>query len=321
MRTTELDFRRAITISVLLLMPLAACSAGQPGPSRQVDKSSPSATESEERAVATRQAPQLVLQSGRFYVRWSPRENRPAARIASVRDMRALDIASAGQRLYWRHEVKKPIDSSIRRVSLTGRHQRTLLRRSGPMLDLAATREFVFWGAPGAIGRASVDGTRVRRTWLAFSRPGRGQIEDGLATDGRFLYLSQCVRGRIGRVALSARPAQRRVEWIVRTDTCPGPLAVDGGFVYWAGFSRTGEGVIGRAPAAGGSPDNTWTPVRTFEGPNDVAVAGDFVYWTWGGSGARASRKYFLGRVRVDGTNFDRMVRNVGGSLITAINH
>lgn len=268
-------------------------------------------------AATSRQ--QLVFQKGPFYVRWTPGSGIQPTRIRSVRDIPALGIAGAGHRIYWLRESRQHfLQMSIRRVSETGRARVVLVRRTHFGIDIAATRRFVFWGHGGAIGRVSVDGSHLHRRWLVIPPDGSGSVESGLATDGRFLYLSQCGRDRIGRVPIAAPPRRRQVEWIVRgARICPQDLAVAGGFIYWTALS--GGGVIGRAPASGGTPQTRWTPTRTNpgNGPFSVEVAGRFVYWRWGGVGP--GRQPFLGRVRADGSLFDRKFRKIGHAPITTI--
>ncbi len=278
------------------------------------------AVTSEGVGAATTQAMQLVFLKRQSYVRWTPGSRRRPAQILPARQMSALDMAGADHRVFFLHSPANSLRTSVRRVSATGRHQVTLVERAGVALDLAASRRFVVWDRADAIARVRVDGSNMRRRWLVLprrARQGDGSLMNGMTTHGRFLYLSQCARGRIGRVRLAARRPQ--VEWFVSgITTCPMDLTVAGDFIYWEGSTfRSGAGVIGRAPAAGGSPENRWTVVRSFDGPDDIEASGRFVYWTWGGSGPRP--RHFLGRVRHDGSGFDRKFRRIGGSLLTRL--
>ena len=301
---------QAIALALALSTVAVACTQVQQNGTERTAPATPS-------SVATSgpsQVEQLVLQIGRHYVRWTPASNRPT-RILPARRMQAQAIASSGDRIYWLHRSPRSAAISIQSISANGHRPVTLVENVGSFaITIAATRRHVYWGsATGAIGRVAIDGSRLQRRWLAAG-------QDGLTTDGRFLYLSQCFRGRIGRVPLTGPTRNRQIEWIVQgSNTCPQALAVDGGFVYWAGFTRrgAGPGVIGRAPVDGGVPEDTWTDVETFNGPISLATADGFVYWDWGGTPNSAPS--FLGRVNVDGSGFTRKVRRIGPGPITTI--
>ena len=257
---------------------------------------------------------QLVLSLGDQYVRWTP-GSRPQP-ILPVKRMSALDLASAGHRLYWLQGYRgRVFATAIRSASDTGRHPITLSPNVGAAVGLAATRTHVYWGSPRAIGRLSVDGGQVERRWLVLPPTPSGDIQSGMATDGRYLYLSQCDNGRIGRVPLSAENPEASVEWIIHTDTCPQDLAVSGGYLYWSGNTHGGRGVIGRATIDGAAPDATWAQPRT--NAIYLAVADGFIYWQWCVCGFRGAPS-FLGRIGLDGTKFTRKVRTIGAGPIAA---
>lgn len=312
-------FARPVALSLLAtsVASAGATTAGQPAASVATSRVAiePAAT-----ATAIR-AQQLVFTTaqGRFYVRSTPGVHRRPARILPTRQMSATAIDSFGHRIYWVNRAPRTFDQTIRRVSSTGGHPRTLVRRLGLVSILTASRRHVYWDRGGAISRVAVDGSQIQRHWLVgVRRQASGDILDGLATDRRFLYLSQCFRGRIGRVPLNARPRHGQVEWIVRgIDTCPAQMTIGGGFIYWSGFTRSGAGVIGRAPVAGGAPTQVWTRIRSQAGPGSLAIINGFVYWDWGGVGPHG--KSFVGRVTVNGKRFNRKFRQTGRFPITAV--
>lgn len=306
----------------LLAVGVAAASAGAVS-AHQPTTSPVSSATAVERAMATPiRTQQLVFPKRGFYLRLTPGSGRRPARILPVEQMEPEAMAGSGHRVFWLQQFRQTtFGSSIRKVSVTGQHPITLVRRVHGAFLLAATRHHVFWATSGAIGRVSVDGSRVQRRWLVgIRRQADGIIVDGMATDRRFLYLSQCFRGRIGRVPLAARPRHRQVEWIVRgIDTCPAHLEVSGGFIYWSGDTKTGAGpgVIGRAPSAGGAPTQIWTRIRSFGGPLSIVAVNGFVYWDWSTSGPNG--KHFIGRVSDHGTRFVRKLRRVSLYPITAV--
>ena len=313
-------FARPVGLS-LLAVGVAAASAGAVS-AHQTPTSSVSSATAVERGVATPiRAQQLVFPMGRFFVRKTPGSQRRPARILPIRQMSATNIDAFGHRIYWLNRDQKTFKVTVRSVASTGAHPRTLVRRVGFAAVLAASRQHVYWDASNgsAISRVAVDGSRVQRRWLVgIRRQSSGDIVDGLATDRRFLYLSQCFSGRIGRVPLNARPRNRHVEWIVRgINTCPQNMTVSGGFIYWAGFTRSGAGVIGRAPVAGGPTKQTWTRIRTSAGPSFLAAINGFIYWDWGGSPDGAPS--FVGRISENHTKFTRKFRRIGPWPITAV--
>jgi hypothetical protein len=261
---------------------------------------------------------QLVFQKGRFYVRWTPGSHRRPTRILPVEQMPAYDIASIGHRIYWVRPFRNTFRESIRRVSEAGRHPATLVRRIGLSLDVSATRRFLFWEQSRSIGRVRVDGTNRRREWLVLRPQARGYpMVDAIGTHDGYLYMSQCLRNRIGRVPITAPPRQRQVDWFIRgVRTCPEELAFGPRFIYWSGATLPGAGVIGRVPINGGEPENRWTMIDSQDGPWDVALAGRFVYWTWGGSGPNGQTH--LARVRPDGTKLERKFRDIGSAPMAA---
>jgi hypothetical protein len=308
-------------LGCLLAVSMASTGVVTASQAAVSESTSAVALERSEASTTPVRGQQLVFPNGRFYVRVTPGLHRRPARILPIRRMSATAIDGFGRRIYWLNRDQRTFDVTLRRVSSAGRHPRILVRRMGLPAILAASRRHVYWDQGGAIGRVAVDGTRIQRHWLeGIRRQASGEILDGLATDRRFLYLSQCFRGRIGRVPLDARPRHRQVEWIVRgIDTCPQDLEVSGDFIYWTGFTRSGAGpgVIGRAPIAGGAPTQVWTNVRAFGGPLSLAVVNGFIYWDWGTSGPRA--KDFVGRVRLDGKRFTRKFRRIGPWPIAAV--
>lgn len=318
---TEAGKRMRRILAALILTPalaavaLACTDAEVTGRGRVVPTASQAV-----RFATSQQESQLVLPVGRHYVRWTPGSHRHPARILPIREMSATAIASSGRRIYWLNRDQQTFRVTLRSVTTTGAHPRTLLRRVGPAAIVAARRRHVYWDAANgsAISRIAVDSGRVQHHWLVgVPRQTSGDIVDGLATDRHFLYLSQCFSGRIGRVPLDVPRRNRQIEWIIRgIDTCPAAMTISNGFVYWAGSTLSGAGVIGRAPVAGGAPTDSWIRTRASSGPRSLAAVNGFLYWDWGGT--PSGRPNFLGRVSVNGTRFTRKVRKIEPWPITA---
>ena len=312
-----MHLQRDIAVCAIIACLVAALT-GCTGSNSQAQVShtpSPSPTES----VGTRPASQLnqlVVHRGGYYVRWRPGAATSPVRILPDRLMPALSLAASDHQLYWLQGIKQSaFGTLIRSMPSDGRRPITVAR-VGAAFGLAVSGDYVYWGAPGAIGRVSIDGTRAQRRFLVIPRQKSGDIANGLAADENYLYISQCFNGRIGRIPLNVREPHPRVDWIIHTDTCPQDIAVSDGYIYWGGNDGTSEGVIGRATLEGGRPNESWTRIRSAAGPFDIAVANGFVYWVWGGIAGAPS---FLGRVSIDGGGISRKVLTVGSGPIAAI--
>jgi hypothetical protein len=143
---------------------------------------------------------------------------------------------------------------------------------------------YLYWGAKGAIARVGLDGHHLDRHYIGLPAPkvGDGEVEDGLATDGRYLYFAQCATGAIGRVPLLLRRSYttRTVTWVTLGADCPQGLDYGKGFLYYSTLHDIGR--VAEANAA--EPDDHWGKGAVARsGPDNPNIVGDYVYWQWCG--------------------------------------
>ncbi len=184
--------------------------------------------------------------------------------------------------------------------------QRTIALRR-PALLLAAllllvlviaprAKAFVYWTSnrdnPGTIGRANLDGTGVKETFITDTANGLGpSAVDGLAVDGAHVYwVSGFFSGTIGRANVDGSGVN--TSFITPVADFPRGVAVDGAHVYWGNAL---DSTIGRARLNGTHVNQSFIPDVS---ANDVAVDGAHVYWT--------TRPGAIGRARLDGTGVRR---------------
>ena len=153
---------------------------------------------------------------------------------------------------------------------------------------------YVYWtqgqGNGGPIGRANLDGTRVRDQLI--SRAG----SEGIAADGAHIYFTGDYTnpGTIGRANLDGTGLDRG--FIKGTGAIA--IAVDRAHIYWTDQIGT-TATIGRANLDGTAVNQSFIKVGT-GGVYGVAVAGAHIYWTKvnGSTGT-------IGRANLDGTAVD----------------
>jgi hypothetical protein len=192
-------------------------------------------------------------------------------------------LAVARGSIYWSVPSSgRKAPAKVESYSLRSKHRRLVLSDAGRgTADFTISHGYLYWGGATAIGRVKLNGTEERRNFLPLPKTGDGGVEDGLASDGRALYFSQCEKDRIGTVALTSG-ARRAIRWIVHTQ-CPQSLAVAGGFLYWAkvGLPPT-DGTIGRSSSDGREVSESWLSIRTPDGPTCLGIDGTYVYWCSG---------------------------------------
>jgi virginiamycin B lyase len=161
-----------------------------------------------------------------------------------------------------------------------------------------AVHGFIYWSDENAIGRMTLDGSRVRRRFIVLPRERGGGAADGLASDGTHLYFTRCIDDTIGRAGLDGEHIG--LPFIsLGPKSCPQGISVAGRHLYW---TELGSGTIGRAGLDGQGVDGHWLHIHSSQGPFQVAADSVHVYWTWGGVAGSPS---YTGRANVDGTHID----------------
>jgi hypothetical protein len=214
-------------------------------------------------------------------------------KIAHVGDADSLEsLVVVGKRVYWTVSPQGDGRMSIMSYSTRTRRRGTLLRFRGGSGDLIAARGHLFWGGASAIGKVSLDGSNVHRRFIHLPQAGGGhEVEDGLTSDGRYLYISQCTKDRLGRVP-NEKSIHPRVHWLLRT-ACPQELSWSNGYLFWSSLNFTSGGRIGRVTDTGNNPDPTWLKIASIQGPFSIDANSKNIYWSWGSGSPGAS---FIGR-------------------------
>lgn len=271
----------ALTISLLACVAALATAAG---PVQGSDGKASAARATE---------PTLYFQRGRFIERVSvgnPTRSKPVVRLP--RPMSVSGIVVRGSWIYW---AVLDRDGAIMRASLSGGRVQRVVGHLKYASGLVTDGRFLYWLDLNAIGRVALDGSQANRRFIRPPREPNGGVGEGLATDGRYLYVGSCDRGRIGRVATGGSAA----DWsfiVLGRHSCPQNLAVGERYLYWSELGYKG-GTIGRARLDGSRVDDRWYRIRVTDGPASLAVGGGAVYWTWGGA---ARTTPYVGRVALD---------------------
>jgi virginiamycin B lyase len=168
-------------------------------------------------------------------------------------------------------------------------------------LALAPRAEaFVYWAsqdAPGAIGRASLDGTGVENRFIEGTL-----LSSGVAVDDEHIYWSndytvsedgRSLPAAIGRANLDGTGVNQRFIPVGQPAHVPCGVAVDDSHIYWADSSAH---TIGRADLDGTDVNRDFIPDA--DASCEIAVDGGHLYWT---SFAGAIR-----RADLNGANLDK---------------
>jgi hypothetical protein len=141
-----------------------------------------------------------------------------------------------------------------------------------------------------------------------------GDVASGLAADDSKVFITQCVRGRVGMADASVAGAVD-VSWIIRDLNCPQAATAAGGWLYWVASYR-GAPVIGRARYDGSATDDDWLSLRGREhSVGGLAVADGHLYWI---ASAGLGRDSHIGRVDLGGTNVETPFLRAGDGAITS---
>ena len=203
--------------------------------------------------------------------------------------------------------------SRIVRTNLVTNSQSTLISGLTSPSSLAVDAAHIYWvdGLRRAIGRASLDGSQVDRTFIPWTG---GSAPSGLAVDAAHIYWSDGPNREIGRASLDGSDVDPYFMY-AWTPTSDGPsgIAVAGGHIYWSAgpaiFAGSLDGYMEDIVYWG---YGSGTVIRT------IAVDGTYLYFSWRDPFAPTNT---IGRVQLDGSwNYDeRFVANLPPASSTAI--
>jgi hypothetical protein len=223
----------------------------------------------------------LIQHDGDFAI-FNPGSSRTVATDLAV-PTGVLVFAAAGGRVAEGLQTHGGHDERIYSRPLGHGRRRVLVGNTDGGASIVASHGYVYWAGAHAIGRVPIAGGRADRRFRPLPADDTGPVTtaEGLTISDGYLYFSQCLSDRIGRVALSGPAGRAPVQWVVHTDSCPTDLAVGDGYIYWAGIGGPHGGeAIGRASATGQRVQAAWIymglPMR-IGGP---IVYGRRLYWT-----------------------------------------
>ena len=172
-----------------------------------------------------------------------------------------LAAVATRQAIVWITEPSNPADTDIVIANQNGGGERVLVRHVAAAPVLTRAGRYVYWGGPHWIGRVRLDGTHLRRFFIRIPiKPNSGSA-DGMTTDGQYLYFTQCVAGRIGRVPIAPSGRAPGVHWLVMDPGdggfCPQAVAYANGHLFYAD-----DAGIGRITTDGAGRDDTVAPAE-----------------------------------------------------------
>jgi hypothetical protein len=217
----------------------------------------------------------------------------PPQRVVNAGSDSVTGMAIADGRLFWVNEISssQPIDY----ITLNGPARvHTLVTGLNFPDGLVAAGGWLYYVDQNAIGRVRFNGTGLTRRFVSLAHEPGGEVADGLATDGSYLYFSRCQNDEIGRVALSGAGLDMAFITLPRY-ACPQQVAVGSTHIYWTELG----GHLGRAGLNGTGASATWLNIRENQGPFNVAADSTSVYWDWGGA---AGSPMYVGTASTGGT-------------------
>ena len=133
-----------------------------------------------------------------------------------------LSVAVGDSHIYWTNYTGgngSPVETSLGRANLdgTGVDQGFI---GGPVIDVAAEADHIYWMGSGSIGRANPDGTGIDRGFIS-----RIFGFTDIATGAGYIYWSSCARLRIDRANLDGTGVERQ---FTKVPVGPSDLAADG---------------------------------------------------------------------------------------------
>jgi hypothetical protein len=143
----------------------------------------------------------------------------------------------------WGEILRADGDGSVTDFEFTGFSGRTTSR----ITKLAVDGSHIYWSTGNTIGRASIDGTGVNKSFIAGTHNVRG-----IAVQGGHIYWGNAETNQIGRADLDGTGVNQS---FIATTGVPEGVAADADHLYW---SNTGQGSIGRANLDGTGVDNSF---------------------------------------------------------------
>jgi hypothetical protein len=223
---------------------------------------------------------------------------RTITRVVELGEVNLFGIALAGPYLYWSTEAGPHDRGAIMRATLDGHNVRQMVGGLPAPASLIAIHGFVYWSDQDAIGRIALNGSKLRRRFIALPQEPGGGVADGLATDGTHLYFTRCADDTIGRAALNGGHLDLRYI-ALGPMSCPQGISAGGQHLYW---TELPAGTIGRATLTGHDIDGHWLDIHSNQGPFQVAADTTHVYWTWGGVDGSPS---YTGQADTNRTHID----------------
>jgi hypothetical protein len=219
-------------------------------------------------------------------------------------------LAVTKQYLFWIDGVDGSPVAALWRSNRDGSDPHPILKNVYSTGELAVIGSSIYILEAAGISRAALDGSGVVRNVVKLAPGVLGNGADGLATDGRYLYFSNCDKGTISRVSPDGSGLVERFI-VTGNDTCPQALATAGKFIYWGeldGSIPSDPGRIGRALLDGSQANDRWLLVRSHDAPYAIATDGRFIYWTHVLVLPKHKFRHDIDRARVDGTHLRRTI-------------
>jgi hypothetical protein len=274
---------RWLTVPVLAAV---AVTAGCRTNSHQSASPQPGARSGAEQVVEPTRRLYFETYEGGFALRSITLGRRAVKRRIARVPTEGAEVAATRANVFWASCSAVQPDR-LYRFDRSGGHRRLLVRKLDCPPGLAVAGGRVYWISDANIGRISVGGTGLERTFMHATRRDLGGVADGLATDGTYLYFTRCRRpvSTIGRVRLDGSGVDRRFISLAYKYFCPQPIAYAAGHLYWLWTDENttaGRSFIGRASTDGTQVEPTWLEVGTGGGAH-IAAGGGRVFWEWGG--------------------------------------
>jgi hypothetical protein len=157
---------------------------------------------------------------------------RTITQVVQLGQVNLFAIALAGPYIYWSTEAGSRDRGAIMRATLDGQNVRRLIGGLPAPASLIAARGFVYWSDKNAIGRMALDGSHMRKQFILLPQEHGGGVDDGLATDGTYLYFTRCSDDTIGRAGLNGHHIDLRFISL-GPNNCPQGISASGRHLYW----------------------------------------------------------------------------------------
>jgi hypothetical protein len=226
---------------------------------------------------------------GRGYFEDAVLNGNGTAHLLFRHDGEPLGTVGTRNHIVWINEPDHLSRTAISIATESGHHEHVLVRHVPNATDLVLAGPYLYWGSLHWFGRVCLDGTQLNRRFIRVSPEHDGGVEDGMTTDGRYLYFTQCLAGRIGRVPIAAASTGGAVSWLVvdpdDRDFCAQALTLSGTHLFYDNNNS-----IGRIGVNGSGRDDRWHPL-----PAALITSGSLIadshdlYWNYGASPNPAS--------------------------------